>query len=310
MKTKILGLDNGFKATKTSKQISICSTIGKRIDDINDVIQVKIGNEDYVVGEPDGVYIADSDKLKTPENIENLKVCTLTAIGLSYPTDTFIDVNLIVGLPVAFFSNQKEEFKKMMESLSEKIYINKLGIEQTIQVKKCLVFPQSAGLIFKKAQQSDRIKKETSLVIDVGGGTWDISQFNGLKLVNKATYQDGMLILHSKIAQELNSKHYTKFKTSEIYDLIERGFFTVEGEKKSMSEIDHIINAHISDIVVNLKRDFDINNVDNIFLIGGGAKEVKPFLDKTISNIEIENNPQFINAECFEMMGKMKLGEN
>ena len=310
MKTKILGLDNGFKATKTSKKISICSTIEKRFDDINDVIQVKINGENYVVGEPDGVYIADSDKLKTPENRENLKVCTLTSIGLSYPTDTFIEVTLIVGLPVGFFSNQKEEFKKMMESLSETIYINKLGIEQTIQVKQCLVFPQSAGLIFKKAKESDRIKKESSLVIDVGGGTWDISQFNGLKLVKKATYPSGMLILHSQIAQDLNSNHYTKFKTSEIYDLLDRGFFTVEGEKKSMSEVDHIINAHVSDVIVNLTRDFEIGNVDNIFLIGGGAKEVKPFLDKRINNIEPEKNPQFINAECFEMMGKMKLGES
>jgi hypothetical protein len=307
MKLKILGLDNGFKATKTSKKVSICSTIEKRIDDINDVIQVKIGDENYVVGEPDGDYISDADKLKTPANIENLKICTLTAIGLSYPNETFIDVNLIVGLPVAYFTQQKEEFKKMMENISEKIYINKLGIEQTIQVKKALVFPQSAGLIFKKAQVSDRIKKETSLVIDVGGGTWDISQFDGLKLVNKATYPNGMLILHSKIAQELNSKYYTKFKTSNIYDLLMRGFFTVEGEKKSMSEVDHIINKAVSNVVTNLNRDFDVTNVDNIYLIGGGADEVKPFLDKYISNIELEKDSQFINAECFELMGKMKL---
>ncbi len=307
MKSKILGLDNGFKATKTSKKISICSTIEKRVDDINDVIQVKIAGENYVVGEPDGDYISDADKLKTPENIENLKVCTLTAIGLSYPNETFIDVNLIVGLPVAYFTQQKEEFKKMMENISEKIYINKLGIEQTIQVKKALVFPQSAGLIFKKAQESDRIKKETSLVIDVGGGTWDISQFDGLKLVNKATYPNGMLILHSKIAQELNSKHYTKFKTSNIYDLLMRGYFSVEGEKKSMSEVDHLINKAVFDVITNLNRDFDVTNVDNIYLIGGGADEVKPFLDKYISNIELEKDSQFINAECFELMGKMKL---
>lgn len=307
MKSKILGLDNGFKATKTSKKISICSTIEKRVDDINDVIQVKIAGENYVVGEPDGDYISDADKLKTPENIENLKVCTLTAIGLSYPNETFIDVNLIVGLPVAYFTQQKEEFKKMMENISEKIYINKLGIEQTIQVKKALVFPQSAGLIFKKAQESDRIKKETSLVIDVGGGTWDISQFDGLKLVNKATYPNGMLILHSKIAQELNSKHYTKFKTSNIYDLLMRGYFSVEGEKKSMSEVDHLINKAVFDVITNINRDFDVTNVDNIYLIGGGADEVKPFLDKYISNIELEKDSQFINAECFELMGKMKL---
>ncbi|MFT8352619.1 StbA protein [Clostridium saccharoperbutylacetonicum] len=307
MKLKILGLDNGYKQTKTSKKISICSTIERRVDDINDVLQVKIGDENYVVGEPDGNYIADADKLKTEENRENLKACTLTAIGLSYPTETFIDASLVVGLPVGFFTQQKEEFKNMMESLSEKIYINKLGIEQTIKVKQVLVYPQSAGLIFKKAQKSESIKSETSLVIDVGGGTWDVSQFDGLKLVKKATYQNGMLILHSQIAQELNSKHYTKFKTSNIYDLIKRGYFTVEGEKKSMAEVDHFRNDHVSEAAINIKRDFDVNNVDNIYLIGGGADEVKQFLDKYINNIELEKDAQFVNAECFELMGKIKL---
>jgi plasmid segregation protein ParM len=310
MKLKILGLDNGYKATKTSKKISICSTIEKRVDDINDVLQVKIGDTNYVVGEPDGIYIADADKLKTEETRENLKICTLTTIGLSYPTETFIDINLVVGVPVAYFTSQKENFKKFMESLSEKIYINKVGIEQTIKVRKALIFPQSAGLIFKKAQESEKIKNETSLVIDVGGGTWDVSQFDGLKLVKKATYQVGMLILHSQIAQSLNSKYYTNFKTSEIYDLLKRGFFTVEGEKKSTEEVNYLIDRHVSEVTTNLKRDFTINNVDNIFLIGGGATEVKPFLENTINNIELQEDPQFINAECFELMGRIKLENN
>lgn len=303
---KILGLDNGFKFTKSSKGICICSTIQKGIDDINNVLQVKIGDQNYIVGDPTGVYISDADKLKTDDTKENLKVCTLTAIGLSYPEDNFIETNLVVGLPIAYFSKQKEDFKELMENLSEKIFINELNKEQTIKIKEGLVYPQSAGLIFKKA---DKIKSETSLIIDIGGGTWDVSQFNGLKLEDKATYQDGMMILDSKIAQYLNSNHYTKFDASEIYDLIKRGFFTVEGEKKSMDEVKPIIESHVNDVVAKLKRDFDINNVDNIFVIGGGAEEMKPYLKKYIKNFELEKNSQFVNAECFELMGKLKFEE-
>lgn len=302
-KNKILGLDNGFKFTKTSKGICFCSAIQKGKDDINEVTQVSVNSKDYIVGEQLGKYITDADKLKDEENKEILKVCTLTAIGLSYPDETFIDVNLVVGVPVGYFGNQKDQFKSTIESLSDKIFINEIGVEQTININKVLVYPQSAGIIFKNAS---KLKNQTSLVIDIGGGTWDISQFDGLKLVKKATYQQGMLILDSKIAQWINTNYYTTFDATEIYDLMQKGFFTAGGEKVGIKVFEHIIQDHVFKVITNLKHDFDVNSVDNIFLIGGGAEVLKDYLDKYINNIEMENNPQFSNAACFELMGQMK----
>lgn len=300
---KILGLDNGFKFTKTSKGICFCSSIQEGEDDINEVTQVEIDGKNYIVGEQLGQYISDADKLKDKKNKEILKVCTLTAIGLSYPVETFIDVNLVVGVPVGYFSNQKDEFREMIEGLSGKIFINEIGIEQTININKVLVYPQSAGIIFKNAT---KLKNQSSLVIDIGGGTWDISQFDGLKLIKKSTYQQGMLILDSKIAQWLNSTYYTTFNTSDIYSLMQKGFFTAAGEKISVKVFENIIEDHVFKVTTDLKRDFDVNSVDNIFLIGGGAEVLNEYLDKYINNVELEDNPQFTNAACFELMGQMK----
>lgn len=300
---KILGLDNGFKFTKTSKGVCFCSSIQKGKDDINEVTQVIIDGKNYIVGEQEGKYISDQDKLKDETNKEILKVCTLTAIGLSYPADTFIDINLVVGVPVAYYSKQKEEFKEMIEDLSGEIFINEIGFNQTININKVLVYPQSAGIIFKNAT---KLKNQSSLVIDIGGGTWDLSQFDGLKLIKKATYQQGMLILDSKITQWINSNYYTTFKTNEVYDLIKKGFFTAYGTKTGVKVFEHIIEDHVFEVSTDIKHDFDVNSVDNIFLIGGGAEILKDYLDKYINNIEIESNPQFTNATCFEVMGQMK----
>lgn len=300
---KILGLDNGFKFTKTSKGVCFCSSIQKGKDDINEVTQVEIDGQNYIVGEQIGRYISDADKLKDEENKEILKVCTLTAIGLSYPGETFIDVSLVVGVPVGYYSNQKEEFKTMIEDLSGKILINEIGFEQTININKVLVYPQSAGIIFKHAS---KLKNQTSLVIDIGGGTWDISQFDGLKLIKKSTYQQGMLVLDSKIAQWVNSNYYTTFDATEIYDLMQKGFFTAAGEKIGVKIFEHIIEDHVFKVITNIKHDFDVNSVDNVFIIGGGAEVLKDYLDRYINNIEIDSNPQFTNASCFELMGQMK----
>lgn len=299
----ILGLDNGYNFTKSSKGVCIHSTIKPGPDDINNVIQTTIKGKEYIVGEPDGAYIADADKLKNAASKEVLKVTTLTAIGMSYPTESFIDVNLVVGVPVGYFSKQREELKYMMENLNEKIYVNQVGIEQTIKVNEVLVYPQSAGLVFKKA---NTLKEESTLIIDIGGGTWDISQFNGLKLENKATYPEGMLILYEKISQFLNSNYYTKYDPSEVYHLLKRGFFTSAGEKKSMDLVKPIIINHVREIMTKLTRAFDVTSVDNVFLIGGGAAELTPYIKDNIPNAELEENAQFTNAECFELMGKIK----
>lgn len=303
---KILGLDNGYNFTKTSTGVCIHSTIKPGTDDINNVIQINVAGKDYVVGETNGTYIADADKLKSAASKEVLKVTTLAAIGLSYPTETFIDINLVVGVPVGYFSNQKEDMKNLMENINEKIYINQVGMDQTIKINEVLVYPQSAGLVFKRAKE---LKNESSLIIDIGGGTWDISQFNGLKLEEKATYQEGMLVLYEKIAQYLNSNYYTNYEPSEVYNLLKRGFFTATGEKKSIDLVKSVIVSHVNGIMTKLTRSFDVTSVDNIFLIGGGAKELQFYIKEHLPNAELIENAQFTNSECFELMGKMKLSK-
>lgn len=300
----ILGLDNGYNFTKTSMGVKILSTIKNGVDDINkDILQVNVNGTDYIMDEANGRYVADADKLKTEESKEVLKVCSLVAIGLSYPGETNIEVEIVAGLPVDFFSRQKEEFKKELESYNDTIFINKLGKEQHIRVVKATIFPQSAGVVFQKAKE---LKNTTSLVIDIGGGTWDISQFDGLKMVKKRSYQEGMLVMYSKIAQYLNTNYYTSFNSNDIFDLMRKGFFTADGQKVNINVVDHIIKDHTNKIITDIKRDFDPGSVDNKFLIGGGTVEVGELVKLAFPGAIIEADAQNANAECFEFMGRMR----
>lgn len=300
----ILGLDNGYNFTKTSKGIVFCSTIRKGQEFINESHQIEVNGEHYIVGEKIGHYIADSDKLKTPQSREIVKVCSQTAIGLSFPHDEIIELDLVVGCPIAYFSQQKDEMKKLMQELSGEIYIKEIGKKQTINVHEVLVYPQGIGVVFKHASE---LKGETSLVLDIGGGTWDVAQFDGLKLTQKATYQEGMLILYEKIAQYLNATHYTEYEASDVYSLLDKGYFTVYGEKKSMDEVKPIIELHINAVMTKIKRAFAVTSMANVFLIGGGADSMESYIKKHIPNVHVEKNNQFTNADCFEYMGSLKL---
>lgn len=300
----ILGLDNGYKFTKTSKRVCIHSTIRQGVDTINDdVTQVNVGDINYIVGEQTGRHIADADKMASEENKEVLWITTLTSIGLSFPTDILVHVNLVVGVPAAYYDKQKDDLKKLLEHRTQKIKINGVDHDQTIMINEVSVFPQGAGVVFKKAK---KLKKETTLVIDVGGGTWDVLQFNGLKLESKATYQEGMMILYEKIAQALNTTHYTRFEAVEIYDIIERGYFTVNGTRHDKQEFESIIKDHVHEVMTKIIRSFDIINIDNTIIIGGGAEQLESYIKKYIDHADFEDDGQFVNADCFEYMGKLK----
>lgn len=299
----ILGLDNGYNYTKTSQGVCILSTLEKGHDDYNTVLELNFNNKNYIIGEPTGQYIVDADKFSTEEGKELLKITSLAAIGLSYPEESVIDVNIVAGLPVAYYADQKADLEKLLKDLDGAcIEINKIGKKQVIKINKILILPQACGIIIEKNK-----KNESSLVIDIGGGTWDVAQFDGLKLVNKATYEKGMLVLNSAIAQNLNSKYYTTFEVSDIQNIIERGYFTVKGVKKGVAEIEDYLNNEVRKISSTIARDFDTTSIDNFYLIGGGAIQLKDYVKKQFPAIEVEENCQFTNVNSFAFMGELKL---
>lgn len=303
MGKKILGIDNGYNFTKTSMGTSFLSTVKEGHDDYNTVLEMEFDGKNYILGESNGEFIADADKLKSESGKTLLKLTTLAAIGLSYPEEKFIEVNIVAGLPVAYYSKQKDDFKKFMKELDGSVItLNKLGFKQTIKIDEVLIFPQSAGIIIEKS-----IREESSLVIDVGGGTWDVSQFSGLKLVKKATYGEGMLILYSNLAQYLNSNYYTKYNATDMYDLLKRGYFTAEGQKQSTSILDPMIKEHVTNVMTQIKRDFETTNVDNIFGIGGGIEEVEEYILKDLPAMKTQKDSQFNNVKNFALIGKIKL---
>lgn len=300
---KILGLDNGYRFTKTSEKISLGSTIINDTDEVNEVVQCYINDNHYIVGEPNGLYISDSDKLQNKDNIENLKVCSLTTIGMSYPKSSFIDVNLVVGVPVAYFKKQKDEFKKIIHSFSDTIKINQVGKKQTININDVMVLPQSAGIVLVDAEKNKHL---TSLIIDIGGGTWDISRFDGLTMVDSDTKKKGMIVLDTILANYLNKNYYTNFHHSEIYNLMQKGFFTTNGVKEDISVLDSVINDYVKKITDDIKRQFNPESIDNVKIIGGGASILYDYIVKFIPNAEKTKESQFSNAISFAKLGEVK----
>jgi plasmid segregation protein ParM len=303
---KTIGIDHGYHFCKTSEGVLFPSTIkkGRDIDLNTDTIQVTYDGTDYVVGADNGEYVADNNKI----NSLVTEVCTFTAIAQSFPKETTnatIDYSVVAGLPVSYYSKQKNEFRNKLISYGMKNIIVK-GKSHSINICDALIYPQSAGVIFLKSKD---YKNDDTLVIDVGGGTVDISSFHGLKMMNWNTYELGMLVLYSSVSQFLNSEYELKYENHEMYDLFKKGYITPKGRKinlGSINKLNDIIENHVYNVATKIKRDFNVNSMNNILIIGGGGAELFDLLKVQFENAVLCENPQFTNAEAFKFMGELK----
>jgi plasmid segregation protein ParM len=285
----IIGVDVGYTYTKTATKEGtdiFRSTIREGSLDINKSITVEYQGKEYTIGEK-GSYSVDLNKTQD----ETFLICLYTAIAKALQCNSD-EIDLVTGLPVAYYRSQKQILKDSLEGRD--IFLKYNGRHKVFNINRCLVFPQSAGLfmVYPEMFQSN------VLVIDIGGMTVDVSYFEGLKLTKYATYPMGMLKLYGEIIQSINAEYAVNLELLDAEKIIQEGL-EIEGKPVN---IEHIIQKHTEDILRPIKLEFPYKTTQKHF-IGGGAAALKEYLPSPTREGSI-----FDNARAFYQIGVEKFG--
>lgn len=307
MERKTLGLDNGYRYTKDSLGNKFLSTIkeGKDISYNKDTIRIKYDGVDYIIGHEAGDYVADVNKVHS--NVT--KLCTLTALAMAFPEEPHVDVKLAVGLPVTYFNKQNEDFRKVLLGYGTQefeIFKNGKFVKQSVTISSVDVYPQSVGVILLDLANA---KSQRNLVIDIGGSTVDVSIYNGLKMLNWATYNLGMMNLYGSMIKEVNPAEELSEKPHKMDEFIEKGVLKAGNKTVPLSKYSYIIDSHVKEIANSIKHTFnDWKTVDNIYITGGGSIRLKPQLEREFADNTpiLTEDAQFTNAKAFGLMADMK----
>lgn len=291
----ILGIDLGNFATKTSEGVKFKSTVklGHEAVNNND-IKVIFNGKKYTVGSDNGALNLGKDKI----NKEHYIICLLTAIAKS-SNEKFIEADIVVGLPPELFNSD------LKEALEEKL--NKIGKqniiigqeEKTIILKKAEVFSECA-IPFSNPSKYENSK---SLWIDIGGGSCDIYQFDGLEASNHTTTEFGMLTLYGNMKKVVNQKYSTKYSEDDMEDMLNKDSYKIFGEMKDISFLNDSVNEHTQKIFNVIHQQFDPSR--EMYLIGGGAEPLIKVFKKEFNHISLEKNAQFLNAHLYKKVGEM-----
>lgn len=291
----ILGIDLGNFATKTSEGVIFKSTVklGHEAVNNNDT-KVIFNGKKYTVGSDNGALNLGKDKI----NKDHYMICLLTAIAKS-SNDKFIEADIVVGLPPELFnSNLKEVLEGKLSTIGRQNII--IGQEEkTIIVKRAEVFSECA-IPFSNPSKYENSK---TLWIDIGGGSCDIYQFDGLEASNHATTELGMLTLYGKMKKSVNQRHGTKYSESDMEDMLNQDSYKIYGEMKDISFLKDDVNEYTQQIFNVIHQQFDPSR--EMYLIGGGAEPLFKVFKKEFNHISPEKNAQFLNAHLYKKVGEM-----
>lgn len=287
----VVGVDVGYTYTKYCSDVDrgiFRSTIQEGKIDINKSIVVEYAGREYTVGEK-GIYSIDFNKIDDL----TFQLCLFTAIAQAVPQDV-ININLVTGLPIGYYSAQKRRLREALEYRD--VFLKYNGQNRVIAIEQCLVFPQSAGLILLYPYKF----KNDTLVVDIGGLTVDVSYFEECKLIKYATYPLGMLKLYTKLTQEF-LKHEIDYSVLDIERKIKAGI--ENWPQASIIDLDEFLAQHTEEILRQIKLDFPFKTTQKIY-IGGGAIVLGRHL-----NTKVDENDIFANAEAFYKVGVEKIGD-
>lgn len=294
----VIGIDLGNANVKTSKGVVFESKLKPGITKMNEKdIKVIYDGIEYTVGSYDGAL--NISKRKYFKNA--YKVNLLTAIAKSVKANN-ITTDIVVGVPVDLFNDKKltEEIKSHIESFgTQKITIN--DIEKTINIENVAVFCESA-IVFS---DREKFKNKKTLVIDFGGGTIDISFWDGLTLTKSRTYKDGMITLYENIIKQINDKFGTSLNSNIAISMIGKNTFKIDQEEKNISFINSIVETYIDGLTSYINQYFDFESADTIQLIGYGAIQLEKNIKEEYDKAELHQNAAFANANTYEKVGEL-----
>lgn len=322
----ILGVDIGNAYTKTSRGVRFLSYVSNKYgaSHIKNSYDVIVDGKKHKVGDEEGSSFTGVTKYE--KDIYTATLCTAIIRSAQkkflkdnpkktlkdMPTDIRAKIGL--GTPLEQFDDCKEECKQSALKIKN-MPVELDGMQYTLTVKDAIVEPQSAI-----------ISKENTccIVFDFGGGTfdagkWELTNGKFYKSGKQYTFNDlGFEALLTDFKTTLTNKHkFRSVTTDDAVKLLINKNYKVMGKKKDISkEVDDILLDFVNRIKTELeKNNFDFMS-DKLYLIGGCAALLKPYIvqayglteEEAEDYIVVEKNPQFSNALAYERAAKVAFG--
>lgn len=288
----LLGVDVGYHSTKTHKGDVILSAISKKTNTLcnNKII---VDGQNYNLGY--GLMTSDMDKIDSDIN----KVMSLYMMAKYNSRETL----LALGLPVGQYEHQKDRLRETVLSYNQsKVKYN--GEDYRVNIKDVIVTPQGIAALYTLSNlYGDYI------VIDIGGGTIDISyvsfSVSGAQIIKTETLYKGTRTVYTDILNAVNNEYQLKLTEQHQAEKLIKVGLHVDGVQKDLSIIKPVLQEYVDSVTDDIKTRYPYRTTP-IYLVGGGAELLYNPLTKRLPTVNKIVNAQFANAVGSYNLGRVK----
>lgn len=264
----VIGIDHGYGYMKTANAAPFLSGITEfKVEPPFSNRTLCFDGRYYVCGEQRAGY----NPLKT-ENL-NYYILTLASMAeeLKIKKASYADVTLAVGLPLEYFGNQKDSFRKYLTQNKE-VKFKYEGISYEVKIQDVYIFPQGYSIVAQNIKEY----MGTKLVIDVGSWTVDIIPFlNMMPQQGRCeSIPYGVISCIERIQQEFRRVFNSEVDDNQIQDIFLGRNSLPE---KYLEAAEDIIRAYVKEIMNQLQQKKYNLDVMEVYYCGGGASVIKKY---------------------------------
>jgi len=249
-----------------------------------------VGGKEYLVGK--GFFEQERFKFQKENFLKLLYFAIAKVTDLN-------NIKLVIGIPAGQYSSKKDELINLIRVnglQTIEIYENGEKIKKEIAIQEVMVVPEGYGI--KTMNIIDQLEKgKDTLVIDIGGITTDIAEFNfemsfqGGESLNKGL-SNLFLTGRNSIENALNSP----IKIEDV-----RSYF--DGERTiEKSVLEEATQEFYKNWINELKSYYQLNQYNTVLVGGGASKLYSLFKNDYPSALKIDDIK--VNA-----IGNLAIGE-
>lgn len=329
---EILGIDIGFGFSKClgqDKSVIFKSLLGDAVEmpfwsdfgveSSGEYIYATVDDATYFIGElaenQSNVrhFTLDQEKMLT----DFVKVLALTGAG--YIANGDGSVNIVSGLPVVFFKQNKNRFAELLKGPHEIIFKRLDGdsITRKITVEKVIMVPQPVGsalnLLLDDEGQiiNKRLAEKKIGVVDIGFRTTDLTILDHMQYIDRGsrTLDTGMSKAFNVISTKLRERSGVNVELYRMYEAAKSGTIKIRGQEYNFTSIRDQVYTRMAESIANeidrlWSEDWDI---DTIVFTGGGSLEIVRYLTPLITGNMIPLRSD-VDARYNNVKGYLKYG--
>ena len=295
--TMIIGIDHGYGNVKTA---GCCFPTGISTFDYEPVFKDNLliyRNRYYLIGEGHKAFTAD----KTVDEETYLLTLAAVARELHSRNLTEAKVLLAVGLPLAWVSTQKEQFKAYL-CRNQRVRFTFRGKDYSIEILGAEVFPQGFAAVAQNLSEF----KGTNMLCDIGNGTMNILMIQDRKPVAgkmfTEKYGTHQCMLMAKEA--VMRTYHVAVPESIVTEVLRYG--TADIRKDILETIRQTARGYVDEIFHILNDHEYSPELMKLHIIGGGGCLIRNFAKVDSSRVKILSDI-CATAKGYEYMAEMAL---